>query len=597
MLHGLINALKAYGLAIIVGVTASPLFAREYYVAQSAANASDENSGTEASPWKTIGRNIKSVSAGDTVHIGEGVYREQIVLTGETWDFDGVTYSPAPCGKSFGEMLSFVGEPGQKVVIKGSDVVSNWTPYKEAIWVCDWPYNSQQVFCDGKPMTQIAGKMVPFFQDPVSWNPGMKPEPRWRGRKGDSLKDIEAGSFYVDLEAKKLFVWMADGSDPAKHVIEAGARTFGFCLYETQYIRLANLSIQHANSSAASNWGGLTMFGAGHLIENVDSSWNDAAGLHLSGKDHTIVNSTFDHNGWCGIAGTASRTRILNCQTNYDNRRKWWKDWGSGGVKLVPRAQLTISGHRSAYNDGPGIWFDIYCSDVIIENCVVHDNSDSGIFYEISDRGIIRNNISYNNRGRGIYISNSSKSLVAHNLVYGNGMSGIVVSGVNRNEAPLIGHPETRYVWADSNQIYGNILMDNCHPDRCPRDKDGKTTTWSLRPEIILADPSQPSNQNNISDYNVFYRTGNRPIPFWAGWDTKKTPDLASWQNEMGLESHSVIAEPLFVNLAKFDFHPTAKSPIFLAPALPGAREDADGRRFDAKKSANGVAAGPYAGQ
>jgi parallel beta-helix repeat protein len=635
MCNSLKNASRIFGLAIIVGAMASPLIARDYYVAQTAANASDENAGTEAAPWKTINRSLQGLTAGDTVHVGGGVYREQIILPGEAWNFGGVTYPKTPGGAGFGQMISFVGESRDKVIIKGSDVVTNWTPHRDAIWVCDWPYNSQQVFCDSKPLTQIGGKMWKYLDEDVPFSPTLM-KPKWLGRKGRSLEDIEAGSFYVDLDAKKLYVWMADGSDPSKHVIEAGVRSFGVCLYATQYIKVANLSIQHANTSPASNWGGLNVDGTGHLIENVDSCWNDVAGLHLQGKDHAIVNSTFDHNGNTGITGATSRTRILNCQTNYNNRRRWERDWGSGGIKLIPNCkEVVISGHTAAYNHGPGIWFDSWNTLITIENSRIHNNSGMGIFYEVSERAVISNNVVYDNTHRGIYVSNSSNCLIAHNMVYGNGMSGIVIAGVNRSAPPLFGHPDTGAIFCNNNYVYGNIFMDNCHPDRCPRGMDGEGRSWILRPELILPDPEMPSNQNNVSDHNVFYRSGDRLMSFWAGWGKAKpviaqpgdsstssrsivqtTPAPASqaldaWQKATGQDAHSIVEQPLFVSVEERDFRPMENSPIFIVPGLPSVRSDAMGKAFAKRKATSkdargslevgltdaAAAAGPYAGQ
>jgi hypothetical protein len=54
------------------------------YVAQEDAKASDDNDGSEAAPWKTIARSLKTLKPGDTVFVKKGVYREEIVLTRKT---------------------------------------------------------------------------------------------------------------------------------------------------------------------------------------------------------------------------------------------------------------------------------------------------------------------------------------------------------------------------------------------------------------------------------------------------------------------------------------------------------------------------------
>lgn len=124
-------------------------------------------------------------------------------------------------------------------------------------------------------------------------------------------------------------------------------------------------------------------------------------------------------------------------------------------------------------------------------------------------------------------------------------------------------------------------------------------------------------------------------MSFWAGWGNVKaviaqpgeantglrsivqTPPapgseaLATWQKAAGQDAHSVVAQPQFANLEKRDFRPLANSPIFIVPALPSNRMDADGKALARKKATSKDArgslevgmtdtpapAGPYAGQ
>lgn len=49
----------------------------EYYVAKS---GHDSNSGTEISPFRTIKQGASSLSAGDTLYVRGGTYREIFIL-------------------------------------------------------------------------------------------------------------------------------------------------------------------------------------------------------------------------------------------------------------------------------------------------------------------------------------------------------------------------------------------------------------------------------------------------------------------------------------------------------------------------------------
>ncbi|MBI3923173.1 MAG: hypothetical protein HY318_17260, partial [Armatimonadetes bacterium] len=90
-----------------------------YYVASSNSKASDTNPGTAGAPWKTIARAGKAseLKPGDTVLIKGGVYREHA----------NITVSGEP-----GKPITFAAAPGERVVIKGSEIIrGRWTRLSE----------------------------------------------------------------------------------------------------------------------------------------------------------------------------------------------------------------------------------------------------------------------------------------------------------------------------------------------------------------------------------------------------------------------------------------------------------------------------------
>ena len=57
---------------------ANSVSAHTFYVDPEHTNASDENNGTETSPWKTLGRACKQADNGDIVLVKAGIYNETL---------------------------------------------------------------------------------------------------------------------------------------------------------------------------------------------------------------------------------------------------------------------------------------------------------------------------------------------------------------------------------------------------------------------------------------------------------------------------------------------------------------------------------------
>jgi parallel beta-helix repeat protein len=542
---------------------AGAAIASDYHVAQRSPAADDKNSGTADKPFRTIRAAVAGarLKPGDTLYVHEGVYRE------------GVELSPANAyhGQP-GAHIRILAWPKEVVEIKGSDVVTDWKKYDEStpgtttappaptaskgmVYVTEkWPHNTQQVFCDGKVLTQIAGYVGEGYVQEA-----------WEGRKGKGLADLEAGSFYYDRGARKLYLWLPAGDDPARHLLEAQVRTVGISTCDLDYYDVAGFKVTHASVGMGGS------FGSFNTLENVEVTYADFCGISVGGSFNTLLDCRSNHNGNTGISTYNRGHRVLRCEVRFNNRRRWSAGWHAGGMKNFSSDTVVSACTAEGNLQSPGIWFDGSNTGVTIENCRSFRNG-LGIMYEIGERAIIRNNICYENSGRGIYISNSAYCSIVHNVCYQNGMSGIVVIGVER-EGGTVGDEETSYTPARANVVWGNILMDNCYPGLA-------IPGWEGRPELILPDERIKSNRGNVSDYNLFYRSAKRGIPFWWNWGAMNCWTLKEWQDKTGNDKHSIVAEPLFKDAAGHDFHPADKSPaiLFARPQMTVGM-DFDGKR------------------
>ena len=91
--------------------------AKIYHVSKS---GNDKNCGCEESPFLTIQKAADVANAGDTVIVHEGVYREWV--------------KPRYGGKSHSQRITYMTAEGEHVVIKGSEVVTDWQPVQGTTW-------------------------------------------------------------------------------------------------------------------------------------------------------------------------------------------------------------------------------------------------------------------------------------------------------------------------------------------------------------------------------------------------------------------------------------------------------------------------------
>ena len=96
--------------------------ATEYHVSKTGLDGSP---GTESKPFKTIMAAAKIAQPGDTITVHEGTYRESI--------------NPPRGGTSDAKRIVYQAAPGEKVVIKGSEIIKGWQPVGKGVWKVTLP--------------------------------------------------------------------------------------------------------------------------------------------------------------------------------------------------------------------------------------------------------------------------------------------------------------------------------------------------------------------------------------------------------------------------------------------------------------------------
>jgi parallel beta-helix repeat protein len=460
--------------------------------------AVDSGAGSPEQPYRTLGHAMRLLRPGDTLRIAGGTYREALVFPARDWSGPPTVIEP---------------EPGGKVVIKGSSVVTGWQLVEPGLYVKrPWAVNSQQVFVDGVALKQIGGTIFGGYPE--------KPDHPlralhaqqggiWPGRTPGGVEQMTANSFHYDAATRSLYIKLSAAL--GRRVVEASVRTHVVFGTGLQNVTLRQLAFRHANTTAVVQNGAVTLNGHRLVLDRIDVADVDGAGFDITGDDNVIRASRANRCGQLGMKARGRRAQLIDNETSFNNTRGFNKWWEAGGAKFVGAGGLRdseVRGHRAIGNTGDGIWFDWLNSNNRIHGSVSAYNTGFGIHYEASQRGYIYDNYVFANRQRGIYLAHSADSVVAHNLVARNALEGIAV--IDEGRSP--NRPELR---PRRNRVFGNIVA------------------WSGKAAIVL-----PAGLlENSSDYNLFLVAGPPP-GFSLGWSPVRQ-GLAAWRAASGQDDYS----------------------------------------------------------
>src|ERR1035437_9520576 len=107
---------------LLLAMTPHLALAKEFHVS---VNGNDIDKGSRSKPFKTISAAARVAQPGDVITIHAGVYRERI--------------NPPRGGESDAKRIVYQAARGEKVEIKGSEVVKNWVKVQDDVWKATLP--------------------------------------------------------------------------------------------------------------------------------------------------------------------------------------------------------------------------------------------------------------------------------------------------------------------------------------------------------------------------------------------------------------------------------------------------------------------------
>lgn len=265
----------------------------------------------------------------------------------------------------------FIGE-GQ-AVLSGSSLVTGF--HREGrYWVAANPFQPSRQHGECLPSAPTCDRPQTLFVDdrPLV--------------KAKSRRAVERGQFYIDYNGGKIYVT----DDPKGHVVEATMASFAF-KGAAANVLIDNLIVEKYGSAAQD---GVidAREGTGWTVENCEVRLNSATGVSV-GAGSRLRNCDIHDNGQMGVGGNGNGIVIEQNRIWANNFRGFDPDWEAGGAKIAESDGVIFRGNHVYDNNGPGLWCDIDCRNVLYENNLIENNRYMGIHHEISFRAVIRNNV------------------------------------------------------------------------------------------------------------------------------------------------------------------------------------------------------------
>jgi hypothetical protein len=274
--------------------------AKEIHVSVS---GDDSNPGSAAKPFKTISAAAQLARPGDVITVHQGTYRERV--------------NPPRGGTSDAKRITYQAAKGERVEIKGSEVITNWVKVQDDVWKATLP-------------NSFFGNFNPY-SDLIHGD--------WFDRRG---RDHHTGAVYLNgdwlIEAAKLEevllppgtvpAWLAKGRD--QYLLNVAWLRPGKATSTTRRIPATSYAAKNGTRNAPCTEGGecIGFIEHGHWVryDNVDFG---------SGADHVEIRAaSASGGGIIELRLDQPEGELLG--TCFVPNTGDWQDWVSFQSKIKP---------------------------------------------------------------------------------------------------------------------------------------------------------------------------------------------------------------------------------------------------------------------
>ncbi len=472
-----------FGIITVIFMFAITAHGTDFHVSK---KGNDANSGTATSPLLTIQRAADLAQPGDVVIVHEGIYRERI--------------DPPRGGESDTKRIMYQAASGEKVVIKGSEVIKNWVRVQDDVWKVALP---NSFFGNFNPYSDLIHGDWFYPEGKEQHTGAVYLDGNWL-TEAAKLSDVlavggSASLWFGKVEDDSTSIWAQfKGIDPNKQLVEINVRRTVFYPKKTDvnYITVRGFTMENA----ATPWApptaeqiGLigTNWSRGWIIENNVIKNSICSGISL-GKygdqwDNTSENSAEGYiktierayaNGWtkenighhivrnniishceqAGIVGSmgAAFSSIIDNTIHDICEPRWFAGAEMAAIKFHAAVDVTIS-RNHIYKTIRGLWLDWMAQGTRVSQNLFHDNIED-VLVEV-DHGpfLMDNNLFLSSVP---LIDQSQGGAYVHNLFYGT----IIVLPYDSRLTPFLKEHSTETMGLHDNPLgddrfYNNIFV------------------------------------------------------------------------------------------------------------------------------------------